>query len=297
MNAGPHLDDDRLSALIDGDATPDDLAHAATCSECNRLVAAWREASQLVSIPSDPPPAAQRQAAVEAALKDGAAQPPAPDDDPHAGPVSLAARRDRVRPRAPRALIGPRIAAAAAAVIVIAGVAVAVSHSGGGSTKSSTASRSTASASTASGSIAGRSTAGGQFAAPVSATTLALPSTTSSAASQGSATAAGPLARFEVLAGNQSPASLVASLQAAMTPTPSTTKSAAQPSPSQVALAPCLNRAAADVGVKADSVPALAASLTYQGAAAQVFVFAVGAGHVAAVVAGPACALLTHVAF
>jgi hypothetical protein len=64
-----------------------------------------------------------------------------------------------------------------------------------------------------------------------------------------------------------------------------------------VASVRCQNGAAADAGVKSSSVPALVASLTYQGAPAQVFVFTVGTGHVAAVVSGPGCALLARVSF
>ncbi len=284
MSTDPHLDDDRLSALIDGEAPPDDLAHAAACPECSTRVVAWRGVSHLVSIPPEPPSGARRDAAVEAALKAGAVHIPASEDYPGARPVPLAARRDRGQPRGPRARIGSRIAAAAAAVIVIVGVAVAVSNNGGSSSKSSSA-----------GSTASPSTLDDRAAAPVTPSTLVVPS--AGAGSQTPGPTAAPSARPEVLSGDQSPASIVRSLQAALAQTPSGINSIAQASPSALAFAPCLNRAAADVGVRSGSVPALEASLTYQGAPAQVFVFPVGAGHVAAVVGGPGCTLLTHVAF
>jgi hypothetical protein len=287
VNAGPHLDDDRLSALIDGEATPDDLAHAAGCSECSTLVAAWREASQLVASPAAPPPAAQRDAAVEAALNAAVAPAAAPDDDPGPGPVSLATRRYRAKRRAPRAVIGSRIAAAAAAVIVIAGLAVAVDHSGGSSSKSSSAAGPAASQSTTQVPAVTPSTR-------VTPSTVPQPNTRGTFGSTSGTASSG---RPQALGSYQSPASLVAPLRAALARTPSASNSTAQQAPSPVGLARCQSGAAADAGVKSSSVPALVASLTYQGAPAQVFVFTGGTGHVAVVVSGPGCVLLTHLAF
>jgi hypothetical protein len=63
-----HLPDDALSAVLDGEATATESAHADTCAECSARLAALREASLLVRTPVPPPDDARREAAIAAAL-------------------------------------------------------------------------------------------------------------------------------------------------------------------------------------------------------------------------------------
>ena len=53
MSVGPHLDDTRLSALVDGEAAAGDIDHAAACADCAARVAAWQEARRLVAAAPD----------------------------------------------------------------------------------------------------------------------------------------------------------------------------------------------------------------------------------------------------
>lgn len=63
-----HLDDGVTSAVLDGEATPDEVAHLETCVTCTARLAALRDAALLVGAPVPPPDAARRDAAIAAAL-------------------------------------------------------------------------------------------------------------------------------------------------------------------------------------------------------------------------------------
>jgi hypothetical protein len=165
----PHLDDERLSALIDGEATSEETEHAHTCRTCAAALAAWRRTVNAVAEVTPQVEGERRQAAVEAALaaarievasgpqpaSDGEASPPVegasgpgPVSDGGAsppveaasgpGPVSDGGASAPVVPMASRrrrpAWLSPSLAAAAAAVIAITGVAIGVATSGGGGT-------------------------------------------------------------------------------------------------------------------------------------------------------------------
>lgn len=101
----PHLDDEAISAVLDGEGTADEATHVSSCAECSARLATLREASALVGGPVEPLDAARRDAAIAAAI---AASP--------ADVVSLAARRRR-RQQVP-AWLG------AAAAVIVAVVAI-----------------------------------------------------------------------------------------------------------------------------------------------------------------------------
>jgi hypothetical protein len=101
-----HLDDETLSAVLDGEGTPAESAHADSCAACGTRLGALRDASVLVRSPVAAAPDAQRDAAIAAAL--GAA----------AAPSNVVPLRRRTPP--------VWLAAAAAAVLAVVGIAVFV---------------------------------------------------------------------------------------------------------------------------------------------------------------------------
>ena len=52
VNAAGHLDDTRLSALLDGEGAASDVDHAAECPDCGHRLAVWQEARRLVATPA-----------------------------------------------------------------------------------------------------------------------------------------------------------------------------------------------------------------------------------------------------
>ena len=110
MNA-PHLDDERLSAHLDGsqfdDTDPAAGDHLASCAECRARLEAFRSVAELVGAPVTPPAGAV-DAAVAAALAAHASP-----GGPPVVPLSTAVRRRRTQ-------VG--LAAAAAVVTVVLGV-------------------------------------------------------------------------------------------------------------------------------------------------------------------------------
>jgi negative regulator of sigma E activity len=140
VSSGPHLDDGRLSALIDGEAPAGDLEHATACPECGARVAAWQETRRLVAAAPEAPPAERREAALAAALAEaGQAVTPV---------ASLPDRRGRLARWARGAL-------AVAAVLALAGVVAGVTHTGG---SNNNARSSSAGAGTTAGQASGPST-------------------------------------------------------------------------------------------------------------------------------------------
>ena len=63
-----HLDDDVLSAVLDGEAAADESLHADACERCASRIADLRDASMLVRSPVPDVDPAQREAAIAAAL-------------------------------------------------------------------------------------------------------------------------------------------------------------------------------------------------------------------------------------
>jgi hypothetical protein len=127
----PHLDDDGLSAVLDGLGDPGETEHARDCVECQDRLAQWDAARKLVGTPVPPAPEDVRRAAIAAATH--AATPS------RSAPVPLFRR-----PGLARSVTG------IAAALLIAGVAYAAAHnSNHGSAKSTAATRPPGHASTA----------------------------------------------------------------------------------------------------------------------------------------------------
>jgi hypothetical protein len=74
----PHLDDDALSAAVDGAATAAEEAHLGACGQCRQQMASLAAVARVVAAPVTPRPAHEVDDAVERAL---AAWSPAADDD------------------------------------------------------------------------------------------------------------------------------------------------------------------------------------------------------------------------
>ncbi len=284
MSAGAHLDDRQLSALVDGAAETDDVAHAAACARCHDRLAAWQAASRLVGAAPDPPGAAQRDAAVTAALA---------SFEPHSGPDVVAGREERRRPGRWRSHT-VQLVAAIAAVLVIAGVAVGVTRSSGGrgaGGASSTRSASAAGAPPTAGSA--------RESKPESASASASASAANPSAVERPAPVLprpvlpGPV-RSAALVGDLTSATLVPAVQAALARAPGSGSAGANATP-RVGFAGCAGRAAAGASLPVGTVPLLEASATYEGSPAGVFVFSAGAHHVAAVVRPTGCQFVAAV--
>jgi hypothetical protein len=121
-----HLDDEQLTALQDGDGSPEERAHLAGCDRCGHRTEALSAVAALVATPPPAPSEADRRAAVAAALA-GADRAAAPSRMP-------AARR-----RVPAWLLP-----AAAVVALLALVAAIVPQLGDRSDDSETAAERTA---------------------------------------------------------------------------------------------------------------------------------------------------------
>ncbi len=65
---GDHLDDDALSATLDGEATPAEAAHAGECPTCRARLDVFRAAANAVGTAVGPVDAARREDAIAAAL-------------------------------------------------------------------------------------------------------------------------------------------------------------------------------------------------------------------------------------
>jgi hypothetical protein len=302
-----HLDDERLSAMVDGEATPGDEQHVRVCAECAASLVAWRQALEDLAAPVRLVDAARRDAAIDAALLAAAAADDATDTRSAAAgtaatpsaaaggptadaegsavaPVSLADHRRRRS-----GLVGSRVAAAVAAVIVIAGVGIGVWQAGGGGSSHPSAVSSAASnvpaASLPGGSASGGATAPSQQ--PTSA--LRVPAAGTSSASL-------------YLGSYQDSGAVVAALRDRMAPA-NTGVQASPPQPAKAPpiesapLSPCLSQAAADARVPAGTTPVLVATLIYRNSPAQVYVFEAGHAHTAAVVGGAGCQLLARASF
>src|SRR5687767_4281273 len=66
-----HLDDEALSAVLDGEADVAESAHADACEVCRARLGQLRDASVLVGTPVPAPDPARRDAAIAAALGAG----------------------------------------------------------------------------------------------------------------------------------------------------------------------------------------------------------------------------------
>jgi len=269
----PHLDDDRLSALIDGAGDPADIEHAEGCPSCRARLDTWREVRGWLAADPPAPDATRRDAAVAAAL---AAVP--------SEVVPLAPRRR------PPVLIGA-VAAVAAAVILVAVIALAVSGHGRKSGGRLSAARPPA-AKVAPRPAPAASSAGAARAGEGNANSAGGASGGGTSSGAFSPAASPPLGDY------QGPGALVAALRPALTGAAAETYSV--PAADGVAspgFGVCVAPATSAAGQHAGTKPVLEATLTYLGSPAQVFVFPDATRHVAVVTRVPGCALLADVTF
>jgi hypothetical protein len=116
-----HLDDEQLSAVVDGLADADEAEHVASCHDCQARLQRWqRVLGQLASVPEPAPDAIHREDAISAALAESVSG------------IEGAKKRRRLS-RAPAAGV-------AAALLVVGGLAFGLSQIGGGSNQASTSS-------------------------------------------------------------------------------------------------------------------------------------------------------------
>ncbi len=127
-----HADFEALSAFVDGEA-PEWADHVAGCPRCRATAADLRALSARVAAPADSPPAAQREAAIAAAL--GAAafgEGVGAAATPSLAPAAAArheAQRARFERPAPRSWAMPAIAAVVLACLGFAGVILSSTRS------------------------------------------------------------------------------------------------------------------------------------------------------------------------
>jgi hypothetical protein len=128
MTTAKHADFEALSAFVDGEA-PEWADHVAGCAACRATAADLRALSAQVGVPAEPPPAAQREAAIAAALDAlalpgaGAAAAPAPAET-----AGHEVHRRRFR-RAPRPWAMPAVAAVVVALLGLSGVILSANRS------------------------------------------------------------------------------------------------------------------------------------------------------------------------
>lgn len=107
----PHLDDDQLSAHLDGEAGPEVATHVGSCPHCEARLGRLEAVSSQLRAPVPLPPHHVREAAVAAAREAWESRAQAPKKGRGAGVFSLEQRR-----RVPRWALP--VAAAAAALLV-----------------------------------------------------------------------------------------------------------------------------------------------------------------------------------
>ncbi|MCU4182972.1 hypothetical protein K6U06_01245 [Acidiferrimicrobium sp. IK] len=115
-----HLDIEALSALIDGQATPPEEAHAASCPVCQESAARLRRAASAAGVPPVRRDPAQVDASVAAALAAWEGSPPVPAPTGDEPPGSAGRPSARGRP----GWLVPSLAVAAAVFVVLGAVAL-----------------------------------------------------------------------------------------------------------------------------------------------------------------------------
>jgi hypothetical protein len=273
VTAGPHLDEETLSASIDGEASAEEEAHVAACAACrgrrDNLAAA---AAAVRRATVDPRPPAEVASAVSRALLRGlevpagssaAASAPRPRPAPASSPAVTHVAARRRRP------ITVALATASAAAAVAAIVFGALSIHPGRSV--------TAGSSSGASSAATRSSASGQTGTASSGSGSPAPhaSPTSGAVSLGSYPSPGPLA---------------AALHRRLAPMAgATARAPGSPEAAAAVLGSCQAAVTARAQEPAGAVPVLAGRLTYQGQPAAVAVYRSGGTLVAVVADIPGC--------
>ncbi len=271
--SGAHLGDDRLSAVLDGGAEPEDVAHAEACPACGARLGAWRQVSRLVAAWPTPADPAQRDAAVAAALTAVYRGAPVAAAGGERSGKPPADRNVRRRRGARSFVVQAAMAAAAAAVIT--GVAVGVSQSGGGRHSASVPPRSAIPPAATTGVTGGASSG-----------------TSASSVPSSSAHEPAPLGSYDSMT------PLVSALRARLAAPPSASaSSAAAPGASSTEPAACEAQASIAADVPAGTAPLVNGALTYRNVASLVFVYAKEGGHVVVVLGVSGCQTLAETIF
>ena len=262
-----HLDEMALSDLLDGRAAPAAEAHATTCPMCADRLAGWIEVrARLAAGPVAVPPVGdrRRESAVQAALEAAGADAAVPDT---AGGGAAAGSGGGTGPdRASKWWRrGVGLAAAAAAVVAIA---IGVSHLHGGSPSESASRASSATTSAAGGSVTG--------------STGAAPSAPASGSAASSNGPGGPVADVGAVADRAGLVAAVRRLTGDVAASGATSGTGSTEAPS-FAAAGCPAPTSVTGSTVSPSTPlVLRARAIYAGTAADVFVFATGAGRTGA---------------
>jgi hypothetical protein len=117
-----HLDDDALSAALDGEATAEEQSHLTDCAACQARIETFRAVAQMVGGPVSPRPAAAVNSAIHKAVDDGWAVEPVAGGEVVTA-VSAGPSGSR-RPATGRLHFGgrpQRVLAMAAAIVVVLG--------------------------------------------------------------------------------------------------------------------------------------------------------------------------------
>jgi hypothetical protein len=258
-----HLDDEMLSAALDGYGSVADRAHVDSCDKCRERLDALKRVAELVGSPVAGPDQEAREAAVAAAL--------------------AVYRGSRVTPAASRRLfVRPVLAAAAVLVLVGIGV-VALARSSGNSARK-------ASGTIASGRIsAGNSTTTGRA--------TGVPSTTLPAGASGNGSSPvlapafqAPVASAPYIGAFTDPGALSVVLRSQLA------ASERAPAPERAGSPiSCAEQAATAAGSPA-APPALVVLLQWRGQEAEAVVYRRDGSHaIGLVVSTPGCQLLTSV--
>jgi hypothetical protein len=298
MSDRPPVDDELATALVDGEATPEEQARLADDPALAARVEQLRAVRAMVGATPEPPPAEAREQAIRAALAEaalaeaatsapvaaGAGSGPAAGSPPPLPPVDLDARRNRRRAWLP--------AAAAAAVALVLGFGALGALSGRDQGNDDVATFVARDGSTEGGAESDRAgenalAGGGATTTAGAATTLAAADAGGADPTQGTTSASGDAALAQ-LGPVDDEAALVAALQAARTtvaanpeptPAPSTIATSEQPPPAAACPAP--------------DGAAVVAEVIWQGQPAWVAVG--GSPEVATVISAGDCAVLAEV--
>jgi hypothetical protein len=245
-----HLDDEALSAALDGEMTAPEQAHLSSCSMCQAHLESLAAAARAVGAPVAPRPPGEVDDAIRRALRAGSeseSESSSPETSTLASPVPIGVGSGRLperrRGRSPRWL--GAAAGIAAAVIVVGGV-VALSRNGTSHTSTTAGLAQPSSAST---SVAPDAANAGDLGDQSDPAALARRVTSAVAQRSGAAAATAPEFGATTVVG----------------------QSAAPRD--QLASATCVVQAAAANGVVGSPSPDLVAPLRWRGEPAEVVVF------------------------
>ena len=246
MTTAPHLDDEQISAIADGESESSEYAaHVEACDECKVRLIATRRVIGAVARPPATPNAATVDSAIEAALSQF-------DSQAAAAVVPIDTAVTHKSRKRPQVFTITRLAAAAAAVLIVGGIAAGVSqsHHNSGAKSASVGTK-----------------------APAPLTQSGDTGSASGAVAAGPNATAG-LGTFENITGVVSALRPhVGDFRATSPPASQTASPTVSPTAGLSSTNQCLSQAVSVAGVAKAAHPIFTAALTYQGSPAEVFVF------------------------